>query len=104
VAAGIETVTKLFDRTAIVISAASESTTNREPNDEMGVSGYQSIFLAMDKLALQRLQECNQVFLFLRSEIKAERVTFYGVGRFAIRFEASWHVILVEAVGVEPIF
>ena len=31
-------------------------------------------------------------------------MTFYGVGRFAIRFEASRHVILVEAVGVEPIF
>ena len=70
----------------------------------MGVSGYQSIFLARDKLALQRLEECNQVFLLLWSEIKAEGVAFYGVGRFAIRFEASWHVIIVEAFGVEPIF
>jgi hypothetical protein len=58
----------------------------------------------MDKLALQRLEECNQVFLFLWSEIKTEGVTFYSVGRFAIRFEASWRVILVEAVRVEPIF
>jgi hypothetical protein len=72
-------------------------------HDAKRVSGYQSL-LAMDKLALQRLEECNQVFLFLWSEIKTEVVTFYGVGRFAIRFEASWSVIVVEAVGVEPIF
>src|ERR1700732_4892247 len=48
-------------------------------------------------------QERDEVLLFLWGKVETEVVTFYSVGFGAVGFEPCGDVVIVEALGIEPV-
>jgi hypothetical protein len=56
------------------------------------------------KQRLQRFEESDQIFFFLRGKVQAEGVAFDCVSLDTVGSEAGGYIVVVQALGIQPVF